>query len=586
MDILLVGGLDFTPADAALPQMGQEILKVILSEDYEVELVNFDHLHQSGRLPYATDIEESLERMTAHLLSRQAKVIGFYTICNSFITVVELARRIREGDPQAIIVFGGPHATVTAEACLRELPFVDAVCCGESEKSILPLMRTLIDGGDLSAVPGIAFRREGSIVQTPPAPLLEDEELGRYTVFDHGPGWKVGPDDGAALEGGRGCPWGCTFCSTNSFWGRRFRIKPVATLLAEMNRFHELYGTTAFAIQHDIFTARRAHLMDFCEALIAAGSPYKWRCSSRIDVLDKEVIALMARAGCIQMYLGLETGSARMQRILNKNLNLQTACERVRELTEAGIFTITSFIYGFLEETEDDFLQTIAVTEQLYLAGNRSFQLHRFFPLPATEETAKIYDIAYFDENDVDLSIFNRKVICDEGRRLITEHKDLFLQFYTFKSENRAKYPWIESVSLFLSSISEGFYETGKCLVRRYGIIQLYFRYEELFHEISLQFSNIVLDGELKEFFFDYLSRLVQADGTAEVAEIFRYEKLLLAYAASERKEPEVHLYALDVLRAMREGIYESGETSIMFWRERESGALRANVVPQQLGIL
>jgi radical SAM superfamily enzyme YgiQ (UPF0313 family) len=583
MDILLVGGLDFTPADAALPQMGQEILKDILSPEYETELVNFDLLHKTKRLPYAADIGESLERMSAHLLSHQAKVIGFYTICNSFLTVVELARRVREGDPRVKLVFGGPHATVTAKTCLSELPFLDVVCCGESEKSILPLMRTLIDGGDLSAVPGIAFREKESIVQTPGAPLLKDTELGNYTVFDHGPDWA--DTTAVALEGGRGCPYGCTFCSTSVFWGRRFRIKPVETLLAEMDRFHELYGTNIFAIQHDIFTARRAHLTAFCEALIKKGSPYQWRCSSRIDVLDTEIISLMARAGCIQMFLGVESGSPRMQRVLKKNLDLQKSCQCACELTDAGIFTVSSFIYGFFEETEEDFLQTITVMEQLYLTGNRSVQLHRFFPLPATEETAKVYDDAYFDEDDVDLSIFNRRAISDEGRELILAHKDLFLQFYTFKSDIRAKYPWIEAVPLFLSTIGDGFYETGKYLVRRYGIVQLYFRHEALFHEIYLGFSDIVLEGGLNEYFVRYLRRLLDADGVAQAEEIFRYEKLLLQYAASGKKEPEINTYTLDIVRATREGVYENRETSIMFWRESEDNALRINVVPQELKV-
>jgi radical SAM superfamily enzyme YgiQ (UPF0313 family) len=563
--------------------MGQEILKEILSTEFETELINFDLLHKTGRLPYAPDIGQSLERMTAYLLSYNAKVIGFYTICNSFLTVVELARRVREGDSRVKIVFGGPHATMTAEPCLNSLPFLDVICRGESEKSIMPLMRALIGSGDLSTVPGIAFREQDGIVQTPSAPLLSDEELGDYTVFDHGPDYSN--EDGTMLEGGRGCPYTCTFCSTSMFWGRQFRVKPVATLVAEMDRFHELYGTTLFAIQHDIFTARRSHLSAFCETLIEAGSPYKWRCSSRIDVLDSEIIKLMARAGCIQIYLGIETGSPRMQRIIKKNLNLEKACQHIRELTDAGIFTSSSFIYGFPEETEDDFLQTLAVMEQLYLMGNRSIQLHRFFPLPATEEGAKVYDVAYFDEDDVDLSIFNRKAINDEGRELIVRHKDLFLQFYTFKSDNRANYPWIEAVTLLLAVASDWFYETGKCLIRSYGIAQLYFRHEALFREIYLQFCDIALNGELREPFSHYLLRLIEADGMAAASEIFRYEMQLGRYVSSEKSEPEVNTYTLDILRATREGIYESKETSLMFSRRGADGSLRVNALSSELTI-
>jgi hypothetical protein len=474
---------------------------------------------------------------------------------------------------------------MTAEACLRELPFVDVICCGESEKNILPLMRALTQGGDLSKVAGIAFRGNAGIIKTPCPPHLKDEELGEYTVFDHGPGWtRTG---NVALEGGRGCPYECTFCSTSIFWGRHFRIKPVETLVAEMDKFHELYGTDNFAIQHDIFTANCAHLLAFCRALIAKGSPYKWRCSSRIDVLDAETIALMAQAGCIQMYLGIETGSPRMQRILKKNLDLHAASQRIRELIGAGIFSTSSFIYGFPEETEDDFTQTLSLMEQLYLTGNRNIQLHRFFPLPATEEAAKVYDNVCFDETGVDLSIFNRRAINDEGRELIRRHKDLFLQFYTFPSDLRSKYPWIEAVPMFLSTISEGFYETGKCLVRLYGIARLYFRHEALFREMYLRFSDIIFEDTLNETFMEYLVRLIEEDdGSPEVAEIFRYERDLLRYAASAKSEPETQVYAIDITLMTREGIGKKEETTVMFLREKGSGNLRAVKVPPEITIL
>ncbi len=583
MDILLVGGLDFTKMDAAMPLIGQEILKSILDAEFETRLVNFDMLNRDGLFTYSPDISSTLDAMAEYLVAFNAKVIGFYTICNSFLTTLQLARRVRRLCPDTAIVFGGPHASVTAKACIEELPFVDAVSRGESEKSILPLMRALINGKELLNVPGVTFRRGGKAVSTPDCELLRDDELSLYTVYFHGQDWHY--QGGIALEGGRGCPFSCTFCSTRLFWGQRFRVKPVKTLIAEMDKFNSLYGAVGFSIQHDIFTANREHISEFCRVLIERKRPYSWRCSSRIDVLDAELIELMARAGCVQIYLGIESGSERMQKILKKNLDLTFAKKRINELCRAGIYATSSFIYGFLEETEEDFLKTLAVMEQFYLSGNKSVQLHRFFPLPATDEALKVKDMVYFDENDVDLSIFNRKTISDEGRELIIGHKELFLQFYAFEACNRKKYPWIETVPLFLSTISEGFYETGKCLVRLFGIRGLYQKYEQLFHELCLSFSDTAFTGNFSEIYFEYLTNIVKQEGSKELNELFRYERALLSYAMAKKNEAEVNTFALDIMRAIKTGEYIYKTTSVMFWRELGTGALHSSVVPEQICI-
>ncbi len=584
MDVLLVSGLDFTKADAALPQLGQEILQNILSDEFSAKLINFDMLNASGQLPYADKIEETLDSMAAYLTSFEAKIIGFYTICNSFLTVVQLAQRVRRSDPRVKIIFGGPHATLTAEHCLNAFSFLDVVCLGESENSILPLIRAMIHGNDLSDVPGIAYRQGSAIVRTPCCPLIEDDELGKYTVFDHGPDYSLAPER-MALEGGRGCPYGCTFCSTSMFWGRRFRIKSVQTLVAEMDRFHELYGTTDFSIQHDIFTANRAHIQEFCRILIDRGRPYRWRCSSRVDVLDEELVGNMAKAGCDQMYLGIETGSSRMQRIIKKNLKLDDAERCIGWLTRAGIYTTSSFIYGFPEEREEDFQETLSIMEKLYLSGNRSIQLHRFFPLPSTEEAMKVYDEAYFDENDVDLSIFNRRVINDEGRELILGHKDLFLQFYTFPSRLRSAYPWIDTVSLLFSMLSDICYETCCCLLRHISMRELYLKYEPIFRDISLRFSNLIYDSTLSEVLLGRLKEILSREELPEAQEMLRYECDVMTYVQSGKSEPEIYEYAWDISGAINRGEYVKKPTSIMLWREAGSGKPRAVPVPKQIKI-
>lgn len=577
-DILLISGLDFTTAEGAVYQIGQGILHRIVRERYRTEMINFDSLHSLGILPHGKTIRESLERMTDYMLSFSPRLVGFYTICNSFLTVLELARRLHERAPEIMIVFGGPHASVTAEICLRSFPFLSAVCRGESEKTFLPLVTALLEGGDLAEVPGITYMREGRIVENPAAPLLTDEELGLYTVFERQPDEK-GEIRDIALEGGRGCPFSCTFCSTSSFWERHFRVKPVDTMIAEMDRFHELYHTTHFSIEHDNFTFRRAHITEFCRKLIERGSPYQWRCSSRTDVLDAELISLMAEAGCTNVFLGVETGSPRMQKILRKNLKLEEVCQRAAEIQKANMLATVSLIYGLPDETVDDLRQTIALTEKLYLAGACDVQLHRFFPLPRTEETEKVRERMYFDDEDVDLSIYNRTVIDEEGLELIQTYPGLFTQYYTFHSEPRDRFPYLESVFLLLCTAGKRFYRTCCGLIRTYGIEKIYFMQEDFFRQVYISYSEMYARLGFHQMMDQLLGELMGKIKNPLLDELFRFEADTTRFMKGSEPGPVVNTYRLDLISAMRRGIYREGETSVCMWRDAE-GKVRSQVVP------
>lgn len=579
-DVLLISGLDFTVAEGAVYQIGQGILHRIVSARYRSEMINFDSLHSLGILPHGKTIQESLERMTEYMLSFSPRLVGFYTICNSFVTVAELARRLHERSPETKIIFGGPHASVTADVCLRAFPFLSAVCRGESERTFLPLVTALLEGGDLAEVPGITWIRDGRVTENPAAPLLTDQELGEYTVFDRQTD-ENGEIRDIALEGGRGCPFSCTFCSTSSFWERHFRIKPVDTLIAEMDRFHELYHTLNFAIEHDNFTCRREHIADFCRKLIDRGSPYKWRCSSRADVLDEELIRLMSQAGCMNIFLGVETGSPRMQRILRKNLNLDEVCQRASEIRKADILTTVSLIYGLPDETVDDLHETLALAERLYLLGAFDVELHRFFPLPRTEETEKVKDRMYFDEKDVDISIYNRTVMDGEALALIHEWPELFTQYYTFHSGPRDRFPFLESVFLLMSTAGGRCFRTCCGLIRKYGLAKLYDLQEDFFRRVYLDYSEMYTTQGFRQTVDQLFDELMERMGDPVLNELFRFETDTLRFAQGTESEARVFTYGLKLLPALRQGIYEEGETAVCMWRTPE-GKARFQVVNQE----
>ena len=117
----------------------------------------------------------------------------------------------------------------------------------------------------------------------------------------------------ASLELGRGCPFACTFCSTNDFFRRNFRLRSPERLLHDMRSIAAAYSIRDFELVHDMFTVDRRRVAA-CQAMIASGEGFTWSCSARTDRIDEELLDLMARSGCRGIFFGVEAGSQRMQR--------------------------------------------------------------------------------------------------------------------------------------------------------------------------------------------------------------------------------------------------------------------------------
>ena len=158
------------------------------------------------------------------------------------------------------------------------------------------------------------------------------------------------------IETGRGCPYNCTFCSTKTFWNRKVRLKSIDRLINEIKYYDNNYSINNFGFIHDLFTARKQHIMEFCKKLVDLRLNINWTCDTRADTLDEEIVKLMAKAGCNRITLGVETGSDRMQQIINKNLTISKIKETIKLLDKYNIKMKICVMYGFPEEEERDLL--------------------------------------------------------------------------------------------------------------------------------------------------------------------------------------------------------------------------------------
>ena len=366
------------------------------------------------------------------------RIFGFSTICNSYPLTIRMAAELRRLRPDSIIILGGPQASVVDEETLRAFPWVDVVVRGEAEYILPQLLQALMGSTALAIVPGITFRQGSEVVRNTNASLIQDLNTlplpAFYRYLD-----RASRPSYVSLEVGRGCPFSCTFCSTNDFFRRRFRLKSPQRMLEQMTYIQETYGVSRFELVHDMFTVDKRRVVEFCEALIASGKQFSWSCSARTDCVDAALIELLAKAGCSGIFFGIETGSARLQKLIDKSLDLDEAAHAIHLTCRHGIRATASLIMGFPEESRQDLRQTVDFFTHALRYDTVEPQLHILAPLAKTP-----LQIQYRNQLILEDHSFNMSDIGWEqspaDRELIHAWPDIFCHFYSLPTTLNQQY--------------------------------------------------------------------------------------------------------------------------------------------------
>jgi radical SAM superfamily enzyme YgiQ (UPF0313 family) len=367
------------------------------------------------------------------ILSTKADVYGFSSISSSYPTSLRIAECVKRLQPECVIVFGGPQASVVDVPTLATFPFVDYILRGEADETLPLFLSELAGARDFPSVPGLTWRSPFGPVRNVNAAPIHDLDALPLPAF-HLTG-ELADATSAHLEIGRGCPFACTFCSTNDFFRRKFRLKSPQRMLLDMRTVASTWGIRAFELTHDMFTVDRHKVVEFCECMLASGEDFTWSCSARTDCVDEELLELMARAGCRGMFFGVEAGSQRMQRIIDKDLDVQRAREMISIAEQCGIETTVSLITGFPEETWDDVRESVNMYMHSLRHTHSSPQLNLLAALAETPIHAKYRDQLTLEELCSDVGHQGRTQNALD-RELIRKYPDIFPNFYLLPVPN------------------------------------------------------------------------------------------------------------------------------------------------------
>ncbi|MFH1414139.1 MAG: radical SAM protein [Candidatus Omnitrophota bacterium] len=296
-------------------------------------------------------------------------------------SVRKICRDVKDINKGIQVLLGGPYPSYYATEIMSRNRDVDFIVRGEGEYATRDLLSVINQGGDLSKIDGLCFRKDSEFVVNPKRNFIENLDkipfpnrdlfpLEKYN--NHQPFWAtpVKSKRYTSLVTSRGCPTRCSFCYSSVYWGEHYRKRSVANILSEIELLITKYNITNFHFVEDNLTLDKERAKNLFKEIIKRKLNISWCVPNGVCLwtLDEELIALMKQSGCYELNFGIESGSQDvLNKIIKKPLDLKEAEKIVRELKKNKIFASGYFIFGFPGETKEDILKTVAFERRLNL---------------------------------------------------------------------------------------------------------------------------------------------------------------------------------------------------------------------------
>jgi anaerobic magnesium-protoporphyrin IX monomethyl ester cyclase len=351
-------------------------------------------------------------RETIHSL-QEPRIIGFSVLTLNCGRAYELAAKVKMIDPEAITVFGGIHPTVATEEVLGR-GNIDVVVRGEGENTFKEMVHLILRHKDFKNILGISFRNSVNCVHNPNRPMIENlDEIPPfpYHLFENNlhkyPNF-------AGIFGSRGCTYGCTFCSARSISGRKYRYHSIDRVISECSTLVYKYKQTSIFLMDDNIAVNKKHFIGLCGAIIKKGlhKDAFFHGSMRGDDATEEVLQKAADANFKIIYYGLETGSERLMKVINKGEKVEEVVAATKRAADKGMAVGTTIIFGLPSETRKDRRDAMRLVRSLPLS---SVRFNTLVPYPGT-------------------SVFN--ALASEGKILIKRDWENFGVQYMWESDD------------------------------------------------------------------------------------------------------------------------------------------------------
>lgn len=411
-----------------LPPLGLAYVAAVLEKaEHEIKVID----------GIAEDI--SLEEIGKK--AKEFDAVGILSLTAFALRAHQTAAQIKK-ESDVPVIMGGPHPTAIPFEIIKDKN-VDFVVVGEGEYTFLDLVNNIRNKDRVKEIMGLLYKdSKGKAIFTGNRSLLKNLDELPYPALHLFPMKKYKNSEirstrqpALSMITSRGCTYGCTFCNKKIF-GRTFRAHSAKRVVDEIEWLMNDFGARQIAIWDETFTLNRKRVIDICDMIIKRNLNIPWDCATRVNCLDYDLLKKMKKAGCESISYGIESGSDRIIKSINKGFTKQQVINVFNDTRRAGIEIRAYFMLGLVGETIADMEQTIKFAK-IIKPDYSSFTL--LVPHPGTEEYEKAlkegtFDAHYWDKMVLpEYNFLKKPVYVPKGitsEQLLKMHMKAYHSFY------------------------------------------------------------------------------------------------------------------------------------------------------------
>jgi len=361
----------------------------LYNADYvnEREFINLKQLfnNSEGYKKYFEDEDHPLwAEVVNNILEFQPDWVGFTAYTANITSIKIISKKIRSLDSKIKQVIGGPHPTMDPNI-LNKIPTLDYAIKREGEFAMLDL----VNGVNPTKISGVVSRTKfdgllhdnGDAAVIKPIDQLPFPERSKF--------WKIPEEDRKYVDVSyvvsiRGCPYKCNYCASPEHWKRdKTQFRSPENVLLELNYLRNNYwgqvkeydysqsnnidskdklltkDNSIVYFVDDVFTIKKERVKQILRGMIEQNLQMPFKAEMRTDHLTPEICRLLKEAGCVRAKIGIESGSPRIIKEIQKDETREEMLKGCKMLKEAGVPFTIYLMTGFPGETDEDLDLTI-----------------------------------------------------------------------------------------------------------------------------------------------------------------------------------------------------------------------------------
>lgn len=325
------------------------------------------YLREKGIPVSVTDLAGLPEE---HWLIPDADIYGISTTTPQYPYALKVIKKLRSRQ-KCKIVLGGVHPILLPKRTLKETK-ADHIVVGEGEKAI----ERIYLGKEKRK---IIYEPLIKNIDEFPAPAVDLIDIYEYLSIGTN-AYISGAKREAYIQTARGCPYDCAFCCQRNIWRGVVRNRSLKRVMEEIDNYLTRYKVDQIYFNDDTFILNEKRIYKLCKLM--RKRKVVWHCLSRVDRVNPKILKAMRISGCRAVTYGIESGSDKILKLMNKMTDSETGYKAICMAKDAGLKVRAQMIVGFPGETDKTVEETAKFVKR---APADAWGFHAFVPFPGCD---------------------------------------------------------------------------------------------------------------------------------------------------------------------------------------------------------